>query len=318
MERAPNTSTEVNASVKSPPSGKLRLGTCAWNFADWRDVFYPDSLASNAQLAYYARWLPAVEIDSTFYAIPRLTAVAKWAAETPDDFRFTAKLPKLITHEARLRGEDAGRVLSAFLGALRPLGEKLGAVLIQLPPSFAPTPADTEALREFLDLLPVGHVPFAVEFRHPAWHRPEWARLLEEHGVAWTWNDLSPLERQADEPFAFLPRTATFQYVRLMGDLGTKFRPDGERHFRYGRLLWAREAALDAWVIRLREAAADPGCQQIFVLVNNHFEGFSPLTCQRLALRLGIPLELPSLAERSQTAGPDAGKERDEQLGLFG
>ena len=81
----------------------IRLGTCAWSFDDWKDVFYPAGLASGQQLAYYAHYLPAVEIDSTFYHIPRLDVVAAWADKTPDDFVFTAKMPRAITHDARLR-----------------------------------------------------------------------------------------------------------------------------------------------------------------------------------------------------------------------
>lgn len=288
-------------------------------------------------LAYYASYLPAVEIDSTFYAIPRLEVVARWADATPDDFLFTAKMPRMLTHEARLRLDaplagagvgNARAVLKAFLGSLRPLGEKLGAVLVQLPPGFRPTADDIDALRHFLDALPVGEIDFAVEFRHPSWHRPAIARLLREHGVAWTWNDISPLEEQAEAPFEFLPQTADFLYVRLLGDLETKYRPDtGKTRFRYGRLQWPREAALESWAARLRqhlckpgEAAADApaprGCKRIFVMVNNHYEGFSPLTCQRLGQMLDIQLGLPALAERSKTL-PIGETESGEQLELL-
>ena len=200
----------------------IHLGTCAWNFEDWQDVFYPASLASNQQLPYYAHYLSAVEIDSTFYSIPRADVVANWADRTPDDFVFTAKMPRQITHEARLR--NCRRELDAFLNSLRPMGEKLGAVLIQFSPGFRPV-HDEDALREFLGWLPAGRVSFAVEFRHPDWHQPRVVKLLHEHGVAWTWNDLSPLETQDESPFSFLPQTGDFLYVRLMGDLETKFRP---------------------------------------------------------------------------------------------
>lgn len=316
---------------------QLWLGTCAWSFDDWRDVFYPESLEAGAMLAYYARYLSAVEIDSTFYAIPRLEVVAKWADATPDDFLFTAKMPRALTHEARLRldaplagaGVGNGRaVLRAFLGSLRPLGEKLGAILIQLPPSFRPTADDIDALRLFLDALPMGEIDFAVEFRHPTWRRPSVARLLREHGVSWVWNDTSPLAEQAEAPFEFLPQTADFLYVRLLGDLDTKYRPDsGKTRFQYGRLLWPRDGALESWAARLRQHLCEPGesaddapaprgCKRIFVLVNNHYEGFSPLTCQRLAKLLDVQLELPALAERSKEL-PAGEAEAGEQLELL-
>ncbi|MBV9127445.1 MAG: DUF72 domain-containing protein [Verrucomicrobia bacterium] len=290
-------------------------------------------MEAGAQLAYYSRYLSAVEIDSTFYSIPRAEIVARWADATPDDFVFTAKLPRMLTHDARLRldapipghpGGNGRAVLRAFLGSLRPLGEKLGAVLVQLPPSFRSTPPDVETLRRFLDALPVGgggNPAFAVEFRHPSWHRPAIAQVLREHGVAWCWNDTSPLATQAEAPFEFLPQTADFLYVRLLGDLQTKFRPDtGERQYRYGRLLWPRADALESWAARLRQhlepATEGAPCRQIYVLVNNHYEGFSPLTCQRLGRLLGVQLELPALAEQSKKL-PAVAPETDEQLKLF-
>lgn len=285
------------------------LGTCAWNFEDWKDVFYPDGMASNQQLSYYAQYLPAVEIDSTFYHIPRADVVAGWADRTPDDFVFTVKMPRQITHEARLR--ECRRELGAFLNSLRPLGEKLGAVLIQFSPTFTPD-RDEAALREFLDWLPAGKLSFAVEFRHAGWRRPRIARLLAEHGVSWAWNDLSSTEAQNEPPFDALPQTGDFLYVRLMGDLETKFRPDGERQFRYGGLLWSREKALESWAARLSRHRDDT--RNIYVMINNHYEGFSPLSCQRLGKRLGVEIELPGLSKHAVEGGP---KERDEQLDLL-
>ena len=311
----PVASTNLSPGAGSnPAAGKVWLGTCAWNFDDWRNVFYPDGLASGQQLAYYANYLPAVEVDSTFYHIPRADVAAGWAARTPDDFVFTAKMPKLITHEARLRFCE--RELTAFLGSLRPMGEKLGAVLIQFSPAFRPA-SDEDALREFLDLLPVGKpgMPdFAVEFRHADWRRRRFVKLLEEHGVAWTWNDLSAVADEAAAPYEVLPQTADFLYVRLMGDLETKFRPDGERHFRYGSMLWSRDAGLEGWARRIEKHLGD--ARRIYVLANNHYEGFSPLTCQRLGKLLGIPIALPSLAAHAARPG-EAPRELDEQMDLL-
>ncbi len=255
-------------------ANRLFLGTCAWSFEDWRGGFYPEGLPAGNQLAHYSRHLPAVEIDSTFYAVPRPGTVERWAEVTPEDFRFTAKLPKLITHDARLRGEEAGRMLAAFLGAVaRPLGPKLGAVLVQLPPSFAPTPADREALDEFLDLLPTDRMPFAVEFRHPGWWRGDPADLaarLAERGGAHT-------ATSADAPARFPPPATPLVYLRLMGDQETKFDGAGERRFRYdGTSAWPRDIALDGWAARVRAALADARVRHVFVLANNHFEGFSP------------------------------------------
>ena len=186
-------------------------------------------------------------------------------------------------------------------------------MLVQLPPYFRPE-VDEAALREFLDWLPVNKMSFAVEFRNPDWHSPRLARLLAEHGVTWAWNDLSALETQSTGAFEFLPLTGDFLYVRLMGDLETKFRPDGERQYRYGSLLWSREAGMEFWAQRIQRHLEDT--RRIFVLVNNHYEGFSPLTCQRLGRMLGLDIRLPSLALHAARPG-QVGAERDEQLELL-
>ena len=285
-----------SAAPAEAATGKIKLGSCAWNFEDWRDVFYPPALASNLEIAYYAQYLPAVEIDSTFYAIPRPEVVAAWADKTPPDFTFTAKLPRQITHEARLRRCEED--LALFLESLRPFGGKLGAVLAQFAPSFH-LDANEEALRAFVDMLPTsGGVRFAFEFRHASWHQPRIARLLEDHAICWVWNDVSSLESQGAAAFEFLPATTDFLYLRLMGDQSTKFRPDGSRQFRYGSLLWPRDAGLENWTQRLLKHLGD--LQNIYVMINNHYEGFSPLTCQRLGRLLGIPVELPAWSSTLQ------------------
>jgi uncharacterized protein YecE (DUF72 family) len=282
----------------------IKIGTCAWSYDDWRGVFYPEHFPSGERLEFYSKYLPAVEVDSTFYRAPTEDAVAHWAAVTPDDFAFACKLPKAITHELRLR--DAAKPLEAFLASLEPLGKKLWCVVAQLPPSFRPK-RDEAALRTFIQRLP-GHMRFAFEFRHAEWHAPRIAHLLEEHGIARVWNDLTPLDHQKEGAFEFLPDTADFLYVRLMGDLDPKYSAHGKRVHRYTRLQWPREAALESWSVRLRQAAANH--KRVFVAVSNHFEGYAPHTAQRLAERLGLPITMPNLAALD-------GDEGGEQIDLL-
>ncbi len=268
-------------------SAIIKIGTCAWTYDDWRGVFYPEHLPAADKLAFYAQHLPAVEVDSTFYHAPKQSVVEHWAAVTPDDFAFACKLPQAITHELRLR--DAVKPLRDFLEALAPLGEKRWCVVVQLPPSFRPR-RDETALRDFVRQLPAT-VRFAIEFRHTEWHLPRIAHLLQEHRVAWVWNDLTSLEHQKEGAFEFLPDTADFLYVRLMGDLRKKHGADGTQTHRYTRLQWPRDPGLESWSVRLRQAAEDHA--RIFVAVSNHFEGYGPKTAQRLAERLGLALKLP-------------------------
>jgi uncharacterized protein YecE (DUF72 family) len=108
---------------------KIRLGTCAWSFDEWRGNFYPADLPPARWLEFYARYFPAVEIDSTFYKIPAEATIQRWAESTPASFRFACKLPREITHERMLR--DCKTELLSFLHALEPLASKLQVVLIQ-------------------------------------------------------------------------------------------------------------------------------------------------------------------------------------------
>lgn len=277
---------------------KIRLGTCAWSFEEWRGVFYPADLPPARWLEFYAHYFPAIEVDSTFYAAPTEATVLRWMECTPANFRFACKLPREITHACRLR--DCSAELSAFLTALEPLAPKLQVLLIQLPPSFSPKDGKP-ALRKFLAQLP-RDFRFALEFRHAAWHRPQIIHLLEKHRVCWVWADTSPLNERNLAPFEFMPRTADFLYVRLLGDYTTKYDRDGTHLHHYGRLLWKREAAIDSWARKIERQLAD--VRSVWTFVNNHFEGFAPETCQRLANRLGFELPLPSSAAiPSATAG---------------
>ncbi|MGI8889908.1 MAG: DUF72 domain-containing protein [Chthoniobacterales bacterium] len=266
---------------------KIRIGTCAWSFDEWGGVFYPKDWPSNRWLEFYARYFPAVEIDSTFYSAPSEMVARRWVEMTPSNFRFTCKLPREITHQRRLRNRRLE--LTAFLRALEPLASKLRVVLIQLPSSYDPESEKT-AFRDFVSQLPSGF-RFAIEFRHPGWHRPNFIQLLAKHRVCWVWSDLSPLNERNQAPFEMQPVTTDFLYLRLMGDTVTKYDKQGERIHRYGKLLWKREAALDSWALRIQRHLDE--IRSVWTFANNHYEGFSPETCQRLAERLGFELPLP-------------------------
>jgi uncharacterized protein YecE (DUF72 family) len=271
---------------------KIRIGACAWSFDEWRGAFYPPDLPDSRWLEFYARYFPAVEIDSTFYRAPAEDTVRRWLEMTPAAFRFACKLPREITHACRLR--DCSAELNAFLRAIEPLAPKLHVILVQLPPSF--TPKDGKpVLRGFLKQLP-RDFRFAIEFRHPGWHRPQFIHLLENYRICWVWADISPLNERNLAPFEFLPRTTDFLYLRLLGDYATKYGADGQHLHRYEKLLWLREAALESWSLKIERHLSE--VRSVWTFVSNHFEGFAPETCQRLAQRLGFELPLPSETEK--------------------
>jgi uncharacterized protein YecE (DUF72 family) len=283
---------------------KIRLGSCAWSFEDWRGVFYPHDFPQSHWLEFYSQYFPAVEVDSTFHATPAESTVRRWAEATPAGFRFACKLPRQITHMCRLR--DCTGELNSFLRAIEPLGPKLQVILIQLPPSL--TPADgKQALRKFLVQLP-REFRFAIEFRHAGWHRPQFIRLIEKYRICWVWADATPLNERNLAPFEFLPCTTDFLYVRLLGDYTTKYDVEGGHIHSYEKLLWKREAALESWSLKIKRHL--PEVRSVSAFAGNHFEGFAPETCQRLAQRLGFVLPLPPETEQAFST------ERPSQLDL--
>jgi uncharacterized protein YecE (DUF72 family) len=284
----------------------IKIGTCAWSYEDWRGVFYPEHLPAGDRLEFYGRHLPGVEVDSTFYAPPALQVAAHWAEVTPADFAFVCKLSREITHERKLR--DCAEPLGEFLESLKPLGSKLWCVLVQLPPFFKPA-RDEVALRDFVRHLP-SDVRFAIEFRQVDWHHPRIAHLLSDHGVAWAWNDMTGPNDEQGAAYELLPDTTDFLYVRLMGDIEKKYTGAGQRIHHYRELMWPRDAALESWAARVRQAAESHA--RIFMAASNHYEGFAPRTARRLGERLGFSFPAPE-----EDAVNEAARGEGQQLDLL-
>ncbi|MCW4029738.1 MAG: DUF72 domain-containing protein [Candidatus Bathyarchaeota archaeon] len=185
---------------------ELYLGTIGWSYNFWLGKFYPTKTAPKDYLHYYATHFSTVEVDSSFYRIPTQQMVQNWKAQVPEGFKFSLKFPQLITHIKMLKGTDAET--DVFLERVKLLGEKLGALLLQFPPSFAASHfADLEA---YLSKLPKT-LRYVVEVRHKSWLNKDFYDLLRRLGVALAWAD-SPLMRETREV------TADFLYMRWEGD----------------------------------------------------------------------------------------------------
>lgn len=179
---------------------KIRSGTSGYSYKEWKGEFYPEKCAD--LLEAYAQRLPTVEINSTFYRIPRKEVVQGWAKKTPESFCFSVKISQRVTHMARLK--SVGEPLGYFLDSVRELGPRLGPLLAQLHPQFK---KDTGRLRDFLELLPDG-ARAALEFRHESWLCDETYTLLADKGAALVSSDEVPeLERGVN--------TADFVYARM-------------------------------------------------------------------------------------------------------
>ena len=178
------------------------VGTSGWSYDAWRGLFYPEDLPKSKWLGYYASRFSTVEIDATFYRIPTEKTCAGWAAQVPDGVRFALKASRNITHRARLRG--AGDTVSFFAERIRGLGDRLGPVLYQLPPTLR---KDAGRLRDFLETLPDGQAA-AFEFRHPSWFDDEVYGLLRSAKAALCIAESDDLRT----PWV---TTAPFGYLRL-------------------------------------------------------------------------------------------------------
>lgn len=250
----------------------VRLGTQGWSYPDWQGVFYPPGAKQEDRLPFYAAVFDTVEIDATFYGPPKPTIARSWARHTPAHFRFAAKLPREITHDALLR--DTGPALAEFVRSLDPLGEKLGPLLVQMPAEFVRDPGSERDLDRFLGQKPAD-VRFAVEFRHPSWHAPEVAEMLRRHGASVAWTEWRDLARWPEI-------TADFLYLRWLGD-----REDIET---YDRVQIDRTGSFDVWQEQVEPALGR--VREIYGYFNNHWAGHSPASANEMKRRLGLlPVE---------------------------
>jgi uncharacterized protein YecE (DUF72 family) len=201
---------------------KLYAGASGYSFKEWKGSFYPEKIKPDEMLAFYSARLPTVEINNTFYQLPKATVLAHWAEVTPPEFRFAIKASRRITHLSRLKAESAADPLAYLYKTLATLGDKRGPVLFQLPPFLK---KDLPRLTDFLALLPEDHRA-TFEFRDDSWFDDDTYAALQAAGAALC---LSEREDATPPP---LVETAPWGYVRL-------------RLEQYG------EAELAAWAQRL-------------------------------------------------------------------
>ena len=181
---------------------KIHVGTSGYSYKEWKGKFYPDRISPKEMLSFYSRRFDTVEINNTFYRMPKQDLLLGWAQQVPEGFVFALKASQLITHIKRLRGVEADAAY--LMETVAVLGQKLGPLLFQLPASFA---KDLGRLKGLLDLLP--RATAALEFRHPSWFADETFDLLRERQCAWCVSDAEPA------PPPDVVRTAPWGYLRL-------------------------------------------------------------------------------------------------------
>lgn len=230
----------------------LYVGTSGYSYHQWKGIFYPSDLPDRQMLHYYGEVFPSVEINNTFHRMPTLALLQSWAGEVPAGFKFALKAPQRITHFQRLQGvDDAVSYLFDVAGGL---GERLGPVLFQLPPSLK---KDLPLLRDFLALMPPG-ARASIQFRHHSWMDDDVFELLRRNDTALC---IADLEDDVETPAV---ATASWGYLRLR-------RPE------------YAEAELKRWA----DLVARPSWRDAFVFFKHEESAQGPLLARKLMLIAG-------------------------------
>jgi uncharacterized protein YecE (DUF72 family) len=307
---------------------QLRIGISGWTYAPWRGTFYPKSLAHKRELAYASRQLNSIEINGSFYSLQRPSSYQQWHRDTPEGFVFSVKAGRFITHMKKLKDVETP-LANFFASGLLALGEKLGPILWQLPPSLG---FDPDRLERFFELLPRdtkeaarmakrhdarlngrawtktdGNRPLrhAMEVRHETFKTPEFVKLLRRHNVA-----LVVADTAGKWPFIEDVTARDFIYVRLHGE---------EQLYVSGY----DDAALETWAAKIRAWAAGkdaPGGaltgppakprksgRDVFVYFDNDVKVRAPYDAMSLSAKLGLrdrPGEAPDAASIAEEPRP--------------
>jgi uncharacterized protein YecE (DUF72 family) len=239
----------------------VRIGCSGWNYKHWREVFYPKGLPPRQWLQHYAQFFDTVEVNSTFYRLPKRQAVENWARESPPEFLFAIKMSRYVTHIKRLTGLEES--LALFYSRIDPLvgSPKFGPVLWQLPPTFK---RDDERLARALAKLPPGR--HAFEFREPSWFVDEVYELLRLHSAALVIAD-SP-----KYPFQTHELTADWTFIRF-------------HHGSRGRRGNYSESELQEWAQRIERWRAEV---DVYAYFNNDWQAYAIKNGLWLKERLGV------------------------------
>lgn len=237
-------------------ASRFWIGTSGFSYPHWRERFYPRGLPSSRWLPFYASHFPTVELNVTFYRLPKEGAFEKWRQETPPGFRFAVKASRFITHLKKLKGIE--EALETFIGRARFLGHKLGPILYQLPPNLH---RNDDLLEDFLRLLPAD-LDHAFEFRHSSWLKPEVFDLLRRHGAGFCAMHLVGLPCP-------VVATASFAYLRFHGSEGLYYGCYSDEELRQ----WA-------------EKIAGLGVGRVYAYFNNDADAHAVHNAQALACLL--------------------------------
>jgi len=254
---------------------QLYIGCSGWSYTSWQGAFYPSNVENKLWLSYYSQVFNYVEIDSTFYRIPNEFMVKNWARKTPEEFRFTAKFPKVVTHDKKFKNVE--NELSSFYEVMKPLKDKLIALLIQFPP-YVKITEGLEALKQY-DFFFDDSFRYAVEVRHPSWFSDLAYNFFLNNNICMVWNQLDKIQSPAIV-------TSDFVYLRLIGDRSIK-------ETEFGKIQKDRDNEMKYWSDKFTEIQDNEKTVKAgIVAANNHYAGFGAATANMFRVMRGLsPVE---------------------------
>jgi uncharacterized protein YecE (DUF72 family) len=225
----------------------IRIGTSGWHYKHWVGNFYPEKCPVSKMLAHYYSQFDTVELNNSFYMLPKIETMRCWRDATPRNFEFAVKASRFLTHNKKLKEPE--NALNNFLPRAEALGEKLGPILFQLPPKWR---INLDRLKEFLEALPKYH-RYTFEFREPSWLVPQVYDLLRAHNAAFCIYELAGFHTPIEI-------TADWTYVRLHG-------PGGKYQGSYS------DEVLRTWAKRIAQWSKE--LKSIYVYFDNDQAGYA-------------------------------------------
>ena len=268
-------------------SPHIRVGCQSWGYDDWitkpggEPVFYPRGTKSSEMLEFYSTAFDTIEVDSTAYGPPTISTITGWYEKSTPEFKFSLKVPRLITHELSL-GPASYQAFDEFVERAEMLREKLAAILIQLPAVFESTKENAQAVRAFVERLP-SHLRFALEFRHPGWFIDWTFEELEKNNVALALVEGKWVDRGL--MFQAVPKQhVKLAYVRFMGIRDLQV---------FDRVQRPQDEVLELWAQQIAGLKAD----EVWIYTDNYLEGFAPATANKIKAFLDLPVTEPAALE---------------------
>jgi len=252
--------------------GRIYIGCAGWDYKDWIGPFYPKLLESHNRLGFYANFFNVIEINTTFYSLPKSSIIQNWSEQVPPDFKFTVKVWKEITHNFKNANiEDS---ISEFFYRLSPLNDKIFAYLLQFPPWFKYNEKHFHQLKYLIRELP-NENKYVIELRDNSWFNED--LLLEAIRSS---TIILGTTYMAGIKAYYMPRQNSY-YIRLIGDRKLTV---------FNRIQRDQKKNLSNLVNEINVLKEFPNIHEIFIIINNHFTGFSPTTVNQLKKEFNLPI----------------------------